>query len=136
MVIPADARRARASVLYRDRFVRVVFLPNVEVGLEDARDCLRIGLELHADNGAPVLVDLRTVRSMSADARAFFAGPNGIKVAPAVAVIVSSPLTRAIGNFYLGFNRPRVPTKLFSNLDASERWLDAISAALEDTVAA
>lgn len=71
----------------------------------------------------PVLVDLRAVRSQSAEARAYLAGPEATKVSAAVALLVASPLSRAIGNFYLGFNRPEVPTRLFTDEIEAERWL-------------
>lgn len=122
-VVPADARRVRCGVLFRDRFIYVVFDGSAEISLQDARDVLQTGRELHGNQPAPCVVDLRGLRSMSAEARAFLAGPGGVSIAPAVGIVVSSPLSRAIGNFYLGFNRPRVPTRLFTSYAAAESWL-------------
>ena len=73
----------------------------------------------------PVLVDLRAVRSQSAEARALFAGPAATAVTVAVALVTSSPLSRVLGNFFLGFNRPEKKNALTA----------AMYAALADAIA-
>jgi hypothetical protein len=44
----------------------------------------------------------------------------------AVALIVTNPLARAIGSFFLGLTRPPVPTKLFESVDAATSWCAAL----------
>ena len=39
------------------------------------------------------------------------------------AIIVSTIAHRLIVNFYLKYNRPYVPTKVFTNTEAAEKWL-------------
>ena len=39
------------------------------------------------------------------------------------ALVVSSPLARAIGSFFLGLSRPRFPARLVENIDDGLRWL-------------
>ena len=48
--------------------------------------------------------------------------PRG-RVSAAVALLIGSPMSRVIGNFYLGFNRPQTPTRLFTDTDEAEAWL-------------
>jgi hypothetical protein len=39
------------------------------------------------------------------------------------ALVVSSPLARAIGSFFMGLSRPRFPARLVENIDDGLRWL-------------
>lgn len=39
------------------------------------------------------------------------------------ALVVGNPLSRALGSFFVGLNRPRVPTKLFDSLENGLQWL-------------
>lgn len=113
----------RTCTFVLDRIVHARFLPGAEVTLEDARENLAATIGLTSGRAVPVLVDLRDVRSQTAEARAHFSGPEGRQVTAAVALLVASPLSRAVGNFYLGFNRPSTPTRLFTDAREAETWL-------------
>lgn len=104
------------------------FLDGVEVSEEDARDNLRTTAGLTGGRRLPVLVDLRVLKSQSAGARAVLAGPEAARVSHAVALLIGSPLSRVIGNFYLRFNRPETPTQLFSSEAAARAWLEGLGA--------
>lgn len=39
------------------------------------------------------------------------------------AVIVKSPLSRVIGNFLMGLNKPEIPARLFDNEQEAIHWL-------------
>lgn len=39
------------------------------------------------------------------------------------ALVVSNALSRALGSFFIGLNRPRVPTKLFDTMENGLQWL-------------
>jgi hypothetical protein len=41
----------------------------------------------------------------------------------AAALIVSHPLARAIGSFFLGLTRPAVPTRLFPTVEEAAEWV-------------
>lgn len=116
-------RRTKTCTFERGRVIVARFLPGAELTLDGARENLAATAELADGRRWPVLVDLRNVRSQSSEARAHLAGPDATKVSLRVALLVSSPLSRAIGNFYLGFNRPEVPTRLFTDEVEAERWL-------------
>jgi hypothetical protein len=71
----------------------------------------------------PFLMDIRQVRSLSRDARSYFASPEAAQVFSATALVVSSPLSRAVGNFFLGLNKPSMPTRLFTSEADALAWL-------------
>ncbi len=39
------------------------------------------------------------------------------------ALVVGNALSRALGSFFVGLNRPRVPTKLFDTIENGVQWL-------------
>ena len=124
MTPPPDAARTRTCALWVDEgIVRGRFHDGAEVGLADAQENLDLMARLVNGHRMPVLVDLRPVRSQSADARAYFAGPAAAEVTVAVALLIESPLSRVVGSFFLGFNRPQTPAKLFTSVEDAEKWL-------------
>jgi hypothetical protein len=130
--IPPDARRTRTCIIFRDRFLRMIFVDRAEVGIEDAREAIAISSELFGSGPAlPVNADLRRLRSQTAEARAFLAAPEGILVTPGLALVIASPVSRMIGNFFLGLNRPICPTRLFTDFEPAEAWLDGLTASMK-----
>jgi hypothetical protein len=41
----------------------------------------------------------------------------------AFAILIDSSVSRVVGNFFLGINKPAVPTKLFTNEKEAVKWL-------------
>jgi hypothetical protein len=116
--------RAQVVSLSDAGMLRATYKPGVDVGLQDAQEVLqRIGA---LSNGIrhPILVDITGIRSMSRDARAYFAGPDSAKVESAAALLVLSPMAKAIGNFFLGLNKAAIPTRLFTSEALAIEWLE------------
>ncbi len=118
-----EAARTRTCAFWVDEIIHAQFLDGAEVTLADAQENLETTAGLGAGRRPPVLVDLRAIRAQSAEARALFAGPAATSVCRAVALLIGSPLSRVLGNFYLGFNRPETPTRLFTSEDEARAWL-------------
>ncbi|MDH5681165.1 MAG: hypothetical protein OEZ36_06245 [Spirochaetota bacterium] len=71
----------------------------------------------------PLLVDMRDLQGISRDAREYFAGDQVREFVLAIALIVESATSRIIGNFFLSFNKLKVPVKLFNSETKGETWL-------------
>lgn len=96
--------------------------PGSEIGVEDARLNTETVNRLSGNNLYPILVDLRYIKSISKEARDHFAmrgRPPGVS---AIAMLVASPVSRIIGNFFLGLNRPTVPTRMFTSEKDALAW--------------
>lgn len=98
-------------------------LPNTILSLEDARESTRIGDELGGNIRRPLLCDLTNVVKMSQECRRHFAGAEHAQIFTKCALIITSPMSRIIGNFFLGANRPLRPTKLFTSREEGMDWL-------------
>ena len=120
---PPDAVRTRSCSFWIDGFLHARFHDGAEVTAADARENLAASWTLNGEKAGPVLVDLRRIRSQSAEARAVLAGPEATPVCNVVALIIGSPISRVIGNFFLGFNRPAAPTRLFTSVEDARAWV-------------
>lgn len=89
----------------------------------DAREALEMTWCVAGDQRTRVLVDMRLIRSETREAQQEFAGDYGAEVCSAVAILIGSPVSRVIGNFFLRLNNHQVPTKLFTNEDQAVAWL-------------
>jgi hypothetical protein len=89
----------------------------------DAREDIEAIRKLGKGKRLPVLVDIREVRSADRDARAYFGGAEAARVELAAAILVGSPLSRMIGNFYLTVSAPLIPTRLFASYAEAIAWL-------------
>jgi hypothetical protein len=99
------------------------FRAGAEVTVDDARENVALCHRMNAGGKRPVLVDLRAIKSQTAEARAYLAGPEGSAICQAVGLLIGSPVSRVLGNFYLGLNKPLVPTRLFTSEEEAQAWL-------------
>lgn len=123
---PEGATTTRTCLVWVDDLLHARFLPGADVSLDDARANLAVCRELTKGISRGAIIDLRPIRSQTAEARALFAGPEATVIAWAVALVVGSPLTRVLGSFYLGFNKPEVPTRLFTSTSEAATWLRSL----------
>ncbi len=68
------------------------------------------------------LVLMSNMLSQDAEARRAYATLDP-RLIYAGALVVGNPLSRALGSFFVGLNRPRVPTKLFDTMEKGLQWL-------------
>ena len=72
----------------------------------------------------PTLVRINRVRSVSREARAYFAEhQDNLEIVSRVALLASNPVGRIVANFFLGLNAPPRPTRLFGEADEAMVWL-------------
>ena len=63
------------------------------------------------------------VESVTRDARDFFGSDKAAEDVAAAGVVTNSMIQSYMVNFYLKFNKPKVPTKLFLSEEAAKKWL-------------
>src|SRR4051812_492651 len=105
-------------------FLRGECFDAAEETLADAKDQVAQQRTMLDGKPLPFLMDIRRVRSLSRDARAYFATREAAEVFAATALLISSPLSRAVGNFFLGLNKPSMPTRLFTSEADALAWLE------------
>ena len=109
--------------LGEDGIIRSVANAHSEETLPTAK--ANIAAIAHVAGGVPrpVLVDLTGVKAISRDARAYYNSAEAAAHYTAAAMLIGSPLSRVIGNFYMGLNKLPKPARLFTAEDAALAWL-------------
>ncbi len=74
-----------------------------------------------------VLIDMTAVSEISKEARDYFANERTASIQRATALLTGSPVSRVIGNFFLGLNKPSYPTRLFTDPQEAIKWLQTFS---------
>ncbi|MCC6691489.1 MAG: STAS/SEC14 domain-containing protein [Bacteroidia bacterium] len=93
------------------------------IELADAEENSAAVQKVSAGKIYPMLVDLTHINFIHKSARDHFAMRNrkpGVKV---IAMLIGSPVSKVIGNFFLGINKPTVPTQLFTSEKKAVAWL-------------
>jgi hypothetical protein len=105
-------------------FLRGECFEGAEQTLADSEEQLREQRPMGGGTPRPFLMDISRVRSLSRDARNYFASSDASReMFSCVALVVGSPLSRAVGNFFIGLNKPRMPTRLFTSEEEGLAWL-------------
>ena len=104
-------------------YVHVVMRTGCEMALADAQENVAAIYEVAGKRRTLVLVDMRGVRSQTREARQYFAGPEAEAMSIAVALLIGSPVSRVLANFFLRLTRQRVPTALFTDEATASAWL-------------
>ena len=118
-----EVTRTATIWLDADGILRIITFPGVEDTIEDAKNNVATCARFAGDKVRPTLIDMRTLKAQSREVRAYYTGPESKKIICAVAVLVDSPISRVIGNFFIGFNKMDLPTKLFKSEDEALTWL-------------
>lgn len=107
-----------------DGIARTKVKKGAEVELAEAKEN-SVAVNSLSQNGKkfPLIIDARGIKSMSREARNQFSTKGRETSVTSFAIIIDSPLSRVIGNFFMGINKPAVPSKLFENEEKAKEWL-------------
>jgi hypothetical protein len=96
--------------------------PGLILTLEIASQVLQVGLQI-VDGPKPTLVLMQEVQRVDRHARAFFASEEYLRLSCQTALVVGSPVSRVIGNFFVGLNRLKYPCRIFDDPQLAVAWL-------------
>lgn len=105
------------NILHTDCF------PNTVMTLEDAKESTQVSAELINYQPRPLLCDLTNVVKMTQECRRHFASTEHAATFTRAALVVTSPISKVIGNFFLGLNKPVKPTRLFTSKEEGMKWI-------------
>ncbi len=106
-----------------DGIVQLVWASQAAMGLEDAVAATEAMTQLTGGRRSPLLVDTHDVGPQDRPARTEFARRGDL--VSAVALIVGTPLSRMMGDFFLAVSKPMAPTRLFDDEASAVAWLQA-----------
>ncbi len=122
---PVDAVSTATGLTWLDKSGIIIAVANEHElhTLKDAEENNRLTIRLAQGVRRPFLIDMTKVKSMSREARAFYAGPEPAKALLAVAILTTSNIGNLVANFFLRLTKPSLPTKLFTDADEAMDWL-------------
>lgn len=119
-----ESTRCCTFVLDPAGFVHATMRDGADFDLEDAKEAVDVTWRVAGEQRRAVLVDSRGVRSQTRSAREYFKGEESARRFTKVALLVDSPLSRVLANFFLSLGDHRLQTKLFTDEAAARAWLE------------
>lgn len=112
------------AVLRPDGIVRYDYRGD-RIDLATAQALLKAGRATMGDDirPRPMLVVLHRAAVDQAARRYLSFSKEQREIASRVAMIAANPVARVIGNFFVGLNRPEIPTRLFGDEPSAIAWL-------------
>ena len=106
-----------------DGICRTLVKDQAEVTMKEARENSE-AVRSYDQGGSkyPLIVFAQNIKSITKEARDFLSIRGRQSPVCSIAIIVKSPLSRVIGNFFIGMNRAGVPSKLFTDEEAAVKW--------------
>ncbi|HLP55785.1 MAG TPA: hypothetical protein VK151_12175 [Fluviicola sp.] len=128
MKIPSTAHELKCYYTWMgaDGIARTKVKKNAVVTLEDALENSVAVNSFFVDEKYPLLIDSRGIQSISREARSFFTTNGRETNTIAFAILIDSAVSKVVGNFFLGINKPAVPTRLFLNEKDALNWLRSL----------
>jgi hypothetical protein len=69
------------------------------------------------------VVDLTNIKTVSKESRNIYSGDEMGNILKAAALIVGNPVSRIMGNFYMGINKTKMPVRMFTRISDAKKWL-------------
>lgn len=116
--------RAYYTWMGEDGIARSVVKPGMDINLDDAIANSKAVNDLSDGNKFPLLVNSTQIKSMSREARKYCSVNNRSTCITAFAIVVGSPLSKVIVNFFFQFNKMGVPARMFNSEKQALKWLE------------
>lgn len=93
------------------------------IDLDIAKNATEFRREITGGQKIAAIADISLVKHVDKATRTYFSTSEAGKDLIALAVILSNPVTRMMGNFFIKFYQPEYPFKFFTNLDEATQWI-------------
>jgi len=91
--------------------------------LDVAKQFLAERLSFANGKSYAMIFDCSNIQSFNMDAQKFDASDEALQGVTFMAVIIKSKIQQLLGNIYMMMQKPKIPTKLFSNKEDCEEWI-------------
>lgn len=109
--------------LRSDGIVLSKYKPNAKETEITARENIKSVTSISNKTKVKLLCDYTNISSMNKGARKYYASEEVANGCLACAIIITNPISKIIGNFFMGLNKPYAPTKLFTSKETAIVWL-------------
>lgn len=99
------------------------YKPKTWIDLNAAKQVVGNRLKMSAGRDMLLLADTTDIEYMTREARGYYTTFEGSKEIAACAILISSEISRILGNLFLSINKPSYPSKLFTSKEKAIEWL-------------
>jgi hypothetical protein len=115
-----------AFLSFEDEILFVKMKEEVNLGQVEMEELLKQAVKLTAPNKYFAIIDTTAPYDSAPEARSFYAESDYSKYRYADAFIVNSLPMRLLVNFFIAFNKPKIPSKMFNNEESAVNWIDGL----------
>lgn len=101
----------------------VTYKPGIQINQEVAKEIVSTRLSFTGNKRIPCMILSQGVVSMDKPAREYLASTEATKGLLATAIIVDSPFSSFLGNFFHKVYKTKMPVKIFSSIPQAKKWL-------------
>ncbi|GAA4841844.1 hypothetical protein [Algivirga pacifica] len=112
-----------AEIYLSDGILFYDYKPMNELSLKVAEECVQDRILFSNKTTYPCLFNIQSVKEVSKDARDYLAN-EGNQYILASAIVISSPIVKMLANFFIRVNKPKNPTKIFTDEVNAVEWLN------------
>lgn len=109
--------------LRADGIIQVDFADNLLLDVPECIELIQSYTTMVNTKKVPILHIFGKYMNVTKGARDFSASPDGLKHSLAEAYVLSSLAHKLLLNFYIKFNKPKVPTQFFTTEEDATVWL-------------
>lgn len=109
--------------LRSDGIIEVYLVPEKDFTIENAREISAAIFQLGNGKKFPLMIVAGEYTAPTPETRNFVADERSNKYILAEAYVIKTLSQKIIGNFYLEYNKPARPTKLFDSKEKAASWL-------------
>lgn len=101
----------------------VTYKKDLKVNPEMAKEIIKERHDFTNNKPVVLLVYNQGVVRMDKKAREYLSSGDGVKGIIAAGIVVGSPFTSFMANFFVSVNKPKMPVRVFSNSEDALTWL-------------
>lgn len=98
--------------------------PEVRHSLADAKS--QVALLHDVPDRVKIIIDIRKAPPLSVEARNYYSSEEGRANVEKTCLVIKSPVSKVIGNFYFGFLNKKIKTKMVNNPGNGLKWLNEL----------
>lgn len=117
-----ETRTSKISLL-EESIVLIEEKQGAEIILHDAIEVTKTVSEIVKQGRWGILTDLRSIKSISKEARDYYSKNEMAPGRVAIALLIDSYFSKVMANFFIGFSKPITPTQMFTSKEEAIEWL-------------
>lgn len=110
-------------IILAERIFKLIPFEGAEIEVEDVREMRSVYLKFSGERSFAILLDATHNFTTSDEARVLLASKEFTEKRVAAAFVTTTLASKIVGNFFIKFNKPASPTKLFTEEAPAFEWL-------------